>query len=102
MFPADACETKFIAAQTLLMARQLNALDQPSNRDYQSVLNFMDNGGSQLYEEEMRFIREKEDLVTLKSGREQAWLERLVEDILRRSKVFKVGANTVILVKNSY
>ena len=43
-------------ADLLLKAQQLKALDRPSNRDYGSVLSFMENDGGQLYEEDMEFI----------------------------------------------
>ena len=59
-------------AELLLKAQQLKALERPSNRDYRSVLSFMENDGGQLYEEDMEFIYEKEDLVTLRPGREYA------------------------------
>ena len=61
----------------------MKALDQPSSRDYRSVLYFMENDGGQLPEAESSFIYEKEDLVTLRPGREHAWLDTLLERILR-------------------
>ena len=67
-------------------------MDRPSNRDYQSVLSFMENDGGQLYEEDMDFIYEKEDLVTLRPGREYAWLDGLLERTLKvlRCRLIKV------------
>lgn len=67
-------------------------MDTPSNRDYQSVLSFMENDGGQLYEEDMGFIYEKEDLVTLRPGREYAWLDGLLERTLKvlRCRLIKV------------
>lgn len=38
----------------------------------------MENDGGQLFEEDMGFIYEKEDLVTLRPGREYAWLDGLL------------------------
>lgn len=70
-------------AELLLKAQQLKALERPSNRDYQSVLSFMENDGGQLFEEDMGFIYEKEDLVTLRPGREYAWLDGLLERTLK-------------------
>ncbi|MCJ1455937.1 hypothetical protein MMC28_006294 [Mycoblastus sanguinarius] len=66
-------------ADLLLKNQQLKALNQPSSRDYKSVLHFMENDGGQLFEEEMEFIYEKEDLVTLRPGREYAWLDGMIE-----------------------
>lgn len=81
-----------IKADLLLKAQQLKALERPSNRDYRSVLNFMEHDGGQLYEEDMSFIYEKEDLVTLRPGREYAWLDGLLERTLKvlRCKLIKV------------
>ncbi|KAI4194210.1 MAG: hypothetical protein LQ350_007909 [Teloschistes chrysophthalmus] len=62
-------------ADILLKARQLKAVDRPSSRDYQSVLHFMEADEGQLYEAEMDFIYEKEDLVTLRPGRDHGWLD---------------------------
>ena len=80
-------------AELLLKAQQLKGLERPSNRDYQSVLSFMEYGGGQLFEEDMEFIYEKEDLVTLRPGREYAWLDGLLERTLKvlRCKLIKVS-----------
>lgn len=43
----------------------------------------MENDGGQLFEEDMGFIYEKEDLVTLRPGREHAWLDGLLERTLK-------------------
>ncbi|KAL6718279.1 hypothetical protein ACLMJK_004367 [Lecanora helva] len=66
-------------AELLLKAQQLKALDKPSRRDYKSVLHFMENDGGPLFEEEANFIYEKEDLVSLRPGREHAWLDGILE-----------------------
>ncbi|KAF6226905.1 hypothetical protein HO133_008346 [Letharia lupina] len=70
-------------AELLLKAQKLKAMDRPSNRDYRSVLHFMENDGGQLFEEDMGFIYEKEDLITLRPGREYAWLDGLLERTLK-------------------
>ncbi|MCJ1401337.1 hypothetical protein MMC11_004549 [Xylographa trunciseda] len=70
-------------ADLVLKTQQLKAMGQPSNRDYRSVLHFMENDGGQTYDEEMSFIYEKEDLITLRPGREYAWLDSIVERMLR-------------------
>ena len=41
-----------LLAELLLKAQQLKALERPSNRDYRSVLNFMENDGGQLYKKD--------------------------------------------------
>ncbi|KAL8703682.1 MAG: hypothetical protein Q9201_003136 [Fulgogasparrea decipioides] len=69
-------------AELLLKAREMKAIDKPSRRDYRSVLHFMEMDGGQLFEEEMDFIYDKEDLVTLRPGRDHGWLDVLVERFL--------------------
>ena len=75
--------THNITAELLLKARELKAINTPSNRDYRSVLSFMENDKGQLYEKEMEFILEKADLVTLRPGREHAWLDGMIENVLK-------------------
>ncbi len=88
-------------AELLLKAQQLKALDRPSHRDYHSVLHFMENDGGQLYEEDMGFIYEKEDLVTLRPGREHAWLDGLLERILKvlRCRLTKASVFSMMLTR---
>lgn len=61
----------------------------------------MENDGGQLCEEDMGFIYEKEDLVTLRPGREHAWLDGLLEQILKvlRCKLIMVGFLNLVLLK---
>ena len=70
-------------AELLLKARSLKGLETPSDRDYRSVLHFMENDGGQVYEEESGWIYDKEDLITLRPGREYAWLDGFLERILK-------------------
>ena len=80
------CQSNLTDGQTaeiLLKARELKAINPPSNRDYKSVLSFMENDEGQLYEKEMSYIYEKADLVTLRPGREHAWLDGVIETILK-------------------
>lgn len=80
-------------AELLMSNHQLRTLDQPSNRDYRSVLHFMENDGGPLFKKEQSFIYEKEDLVTLRPGRENAWLDGVFERILQifRCKIIIVS-----------
>ncbi len=67
------------------------SLNKPADRDHLSVLNFLENGyeenGGQplrpLMEADSEFIYRKEDLVTLRPGRESAWLDAFVERLLK-------------------
>ncbi|MCJ1462368.1 hypothetical protein MMC07_000968 [Pseudocyphellaria aurata] len=70
-------------AELLLKTHQLKSLSQPSSREYRNVLHFMENSGGQLTEEESAFIYEKEDLITLRPGREHAWLDDIIEKTLK-------------------
>ena len=80
-------------ADLLLKTSQLKALDPPSNRDYRSVLHYMENDGGQLFQEESAFIYEKADLVSLRPGREHAWLDAKIERALQlcRCRFTRVG-----------
>ena len=83
-----------ILGELLLKAKELKALDCPSSRDYHSVLHFMENDGGQLGQKESEFIYEKADLVTLRPGRDHAWLDDLLERMLKtcRCKLTRVSA----------
>jgi len=69
--------------QLLLQAQQLVALQKPSKRDHASLKNFLENDNPPLLGEDRAFIYEKDDLVTLQSGRENAWLDGFVERALK-------------------
>lgn len=60
------------------------ALNRPADRDHNSVMNFLWNQ-KPLFEDERSFIYEKEDLVTLKPGRETAFLDAFVERMIKIS-----------------
>ncbi|KAL8784331.1 MAG: hypothetical protein Q9213_004040 [Squamulea squamosa] len=85
----EKLETKILeyfevtTAELLLKANQLKGLEKPTARDYRSVLHYMENDGGQLYEGEMSWIYDKEDLVSLRPGREHAWLDGMLERLLR-------------------
>lgn len=57
----------------------------------------MENDGGQLYEEESGFIYEKEDLVTLRPGREHAWLDGVIERTLQifRCRLLRVSMPSI-------
>jgi hypothetical protein len=58
------------------------ALNRPSEADYQSVRNYMDNRNP-FFETEAKWVRQKEDLITLRAGREHAWLDSGIEKCLK-------------------
>lgn len=58
------------------------SFNKPSGDERRSVENYIWNN-KQIGEKETRFIYRKEDLVTLRPGREHAWLDMSLEKILR-------------------
>lgn len=58
------------------------ALSKPSSSEWESVANFIDNE-KPLVKDQRNFILRKEDLVTLRPGREYAWLDSFIERLLR-------------------
>lgn len=58
------------------------ALNKPASRDYTSVKNYFDDEQPLCSDDEF-YIYRKEDIITLKPGRENAWLDGVVEKILQ-------------------
>lgn len=85
----------------LLQAQQLVSMNKPAARDQQSVQRFLENGSlvdgqsiRPLLQGDTEFVYHREDLITLRPGRESAWLDALVERML---KVFHCRAIQVSL-----
>jgi hypothetical protein len=57
-------------------------MNKPSNRDYTSVSAYLTHT-TPLFQGEDDFIDRREDLVTLRPGRECAWLDAFVERVLK-------------------
>ena len=68
--------------QILIQAQQLCAMNRPSRHDHRSVVNYVENE-QPLLEGDRDFIYHAEDLVTIRGGRETAWLDAVVEKVLR-------------------
>ena len=60
----------------------MTKINRPTTSEYRSVNNWMWNTGP-VETEEGRFTEYKEDLVTLRPGREHAWLDASIEHMLR-------------------
>ena len=60
----------------------------------------MENKGGQLFKEESAFIYVKEDLVTLRPGREYAWLDGALEYLLQilRCRILRVSSSALLKV----
>jgi hypothetical protein len=95
-------ETVLRYDELLLNARQLAAANRPPERDYNSVANFIRHK-KPLMQGDDDFIYNKEDLITLRPGRESAWLDATVERFLKlfpRSAVKFVFCSKVRLTIN--
>lgn len=57
-------------------------MNRPAKGDYQSVRNFMYNH-KPLGESEASWVNHEEDIITLRAGREHAWLDTGIEKILK-------------------
>ncbi|ERF73070.1 hypothetical protein EPUS_06531 [Endocarpon pusillum Z07020] len=76
----------FRAYASLLQAAQsLTHCNRPSSGEYKSVENFVNNRHPLVPTEE-EFCYRKDDLITLRPGREHAWLDCSVEKFLRFSR----------------
>ncbi|TVY43735.1 hypothetical protein LOCC1_G005188 [Lachnellula occidentalis] len=69
-------------AQLLIVARDLAAFSRPPTRDYLNIRKYFDEQAPLCNVES--YIYHREDIVTLKPGREHSWLDSIVESILRR------------------
>ncbi|KAI4175770.1 MAG: hypothetical protein LQ343_001383 [Gyalolechia ehrenbergii] len=87
----QAVESKLYQyGQYLLQAHQVVTMSKPAARDHLSVKNFLENGFGEegrrvrpLMQADSEFIYRNEDLVTLRPGRESAWLDAFVERFLK-------------------
>jgi hypothetical protein len=69
--------------ELLIKARELVSFQRPTNRDYRSVRNWHEQVAP-LVGEEQEFLLWKEDIVTLRHGREWASFDGLVEEMLHK------------------
>lgn len=86
----------------LLNAQQLASSNRPPAHDYNSVANFV-RYKKPLLQGDDDFIYCKEDLITLRPGREHAWLDRAVEKFIKifpRSAVKYVFCSKVRLTSS--
>jgi hypothetical protein len=63
-------------------AHHLVSMNKPSRSEHRSVWNYFQNTNP-VVEEERSFILHWEDLLTLRPGREHAWLDSAIERVLR-------------------
>lgn len=74
------------------------ALSKPSSSEWTSVANFIDNE-KPLVRDQRNFILRKEDLITLRPGREYAWLDSFIEKLLRWCNSSLLDVSTMIAGK---
>ncbi|KAJ4356504.1 uncharacterized protein N0V89_004538 [Didymosphaeria variabile] len=70
--------------EILAKARDLNTFQRPSNRDYRSFRIWFQNKKPLNYEREEQFIKRREDLISLRQGREWSGFDGLVETCIRK------------------
>jgi hypothetical protein len=72
----------YTIANLIHCAAKLVALNRPAESDFNSVDNYIWNTAP-VRSLESAFIKCKEDLITLRPGREHAWLDSVVESIIK-------------------
>lgn len=76
-------EEKFCSYANLLIAAQaMIAMHRPAKVDYTSVRTFMWNH-TPIMQPEASWIDPEEDMITLRAGREHAWLDSCIERLLK-------------------
>jgi hypothetical protein len=78
-----------------MLGGDLACFNRPPTRDYLSVKSYFDEEAPLCNAEE--YIYCKEDIITLKSGRENAWLDDFVEKALQilPYKFYQVGHSNI-------
>jgi hypothetical protein len=78
--------------EVLIKARDLVTFQRPSKRDYGSVRNWIWNL-KPVVEKEQAFIKYKEDIITLHSGREWSGFDGFIESLLLKldCRLIRVG-----------
>jgi hypothetical protein len=91
----------------LNIAQTLVAFNKPAPRDFTSVKNYFENEAPLRSEDEI-YIYRKEDMITLKPGRENAWLDGTIEKMLQkincapiRVRLFQTTNAEPLLIDNS-
>ncbi|GAB7325601.1 hypothetical protein MBLNU13_g09592t1 [Cladosporium sp. NU13] len=69
-------------ATVLKSSQQLLAINRPTDPEYRSVQTYISNNNP-LHATEQDYIRHKHDLITLRPGRDHAWLDRTIDRSLQ-------------------
>ena len=62
----------------------MNVFQRPSKRDYRSLRTWFWNEKPLDYEREEDFTKRKEDLISLRNGREWGCFDGFIEDVIRK------------------
>ncbi|KAI8938543.1 hypothetical protein NX059_004429 [Plenodomus lindquistii] len=74
--------------EVLVKSREIKAFQRPSGRDYRSLRHWFHNKKPICYARETQFYQRKEDLVTLRRGREWASFDGWIEGCIRKLPVW--------------
>lgn len=75
-------------------------MNRPGAGEYESVIHYLD-GTQTLPEKQSSYIRWREDLVTLRPGREHAWLDRAIEKSLKFTRCRPIDVSRSFLAGGS-
>ena len=79
----SSIEVKWLEYSNLLLSsRNMTGMNRPSDSEFRSVNRYMWQENP-LFAPEAKYMLHKEDLVTLRPGREHAWLDASLEHLLR-------------------
>lgn len=70
--------------ELLIKTREMNTLQRPSRRDYRSFRTWFFNIKPLTWQKEEEFIKRREDLVSLRHGREWSGFDGFVESCVRK------------------
>lgn len=70
--------------EVLIKAREINGFQRPSRRDYRSLRRWFYKMAPISYEKEAAYIKKREDLITLRHGREWAGFDGWVEECIHK------------------
>ena len=82
-------------------AQSLTHCNRPSSSEHDSVRNFF-NRRQPLVPNEQKFIHRKEDLITLRPGREHAWLDSALEKTLKWTKFEWVEVRKLVMLRANF
>ncbi|TGO35311.1 hypothetical protein BHYA_0163g00260 [Botrytis hyacinthi] len=92
----NLCTNLCILDELLLRSQHVNGMNRPADSDYRSVERYIFDK-KPLVDEEQGFIYEKNDLITLREGREGAYLDTMTESKSRKD-IFVTSLLVLVLL----